>query len=58
MIYYKTPLHLQKCFKSLCYKLGDFPISEKCSKLIFSIPMHPYLEKKQQDLIISILNDE
>ena len=57
MIYYKKPLHLQPCFQKLGYNLGDFPVSERCSNLIFSIPMHPYLEKKQQDTIISVLND-
>ena len=56
MIYYKTPLHLQECFKKLKYKLGNFPVAEKISELIFSIPMHPYLKKTDQDSIIKILN--
>ena len=56
MIYYKTPLHLQKCFKRLKYKLGNFPVAERVSELIFSIPMHPYLEKRDQDLIVEVLN--
>ena len=56
MIYYKTPLHLQKCFKKLKYKLGSFPVAEKVSELIFSIPMHPYLKKKDQNFIIESLN--
>ena len=58
MIYYKIPLHLQKCFNNLGYKLGDFPVSEDCSKRIFSIPMHPYLSRKNQDIIIEVLNNE
>ena len=45
MIYYKLPLHLQIVFKNLGYQKGDFPISEKISNQIFSIPMHPYLDK-------------
>ena len=56
MIYYKLPLHLQTVMERLRYKKGDFPISEKVSKQIFSIPMHPYLDKIQQDTIIEILN--
>ena len=56
MIYYRIPLHLQKVFKKFGYKKGDFPISEKVSKQVFSIPMHPYLNNLQQNLIIEALN--
>ena len=56
MVYYKIPLHLQKCFDKLNYNPGDFPVSEDCSKRIFSIPMHPYLKSKEQDIIIEVLN--
>ena len=57
MVYYKIPLHLQKCFAKLNYKLGDFPVSEDCSRRIFSLPMHPYLSKEDQDKIIGIINE-
>ena len=57
MVYYKIPLHMQKVFENLGYSKGDFPISEGISKRIFSIPMHPYLKRKQQDKIIEILNN-
>ena len=57
MIYYKLPLHLQTVFKKLGYRDGDFPISEKTSKQIFSIPMHPYLDNDKQNRIIEILNN-
>ena len=56
MIYYKCPLHLQTVFKILGYSKGDFPISEKVASQIFSIPMHPYLDKDKQSKIIEILN--
>ena len=56
MVYYKIPLHLQKCFDKLNYNPGDFPVSEDCSKRIFSIPMHPYLQRKDQDFIIEKIN--
>ncbi len=57
MIYYKIPLHLQKVYSQLGYEEGSFPISENLAKRIFSLPMHPYLQRTQQDLIIEILND-
>ena len=57
MIYYRIPLHMQKVFDYLGYTKGDFPLSEKISSQIFSIPMHPYLKKKQQIKIIEVLNN-
>ena len=57
MIYYKRPLHLQTVFKSLGYQKGDFPISEKSANQIFSIPMHPYLNEDEQNIVLRVLND-
>ena len=54
-VYYPLPLHLQGAFTHLGYQPGDFPISEKASQRIFSLPMHPYLEATQQDVIIRTL---
>ncbi len=56
MIYYRIPLHLQKVFKFLNYHKGDFPVSEEIAQKIFSIPMHPYLSRENQDAIIEVLN--
>jgi len=58
MIYYKCPLHLQTVFKKLGYEKGDFPISERVARQIFSIPMHPYLDKDKQNRIIEVLNSK
>ena len=57
MIYYKIPLHLQDVFMNLNYSKGDFPISEKISKTIFSLPMHPYLSISQQQKVIDVINN-
>jgi len=43
MVYYRTCMHLQTAFKDLGYKEGDFPVAEKLSKQVFSLPMHGYL---------------
>lgn len=50
-IYYPRPLHLQGAFASLGYKPGDFPVSEEMARRIFSLPMHPYLDVGDQELI-------
>lgn len=50
-IYYPKTLHMQTAFVHLGYKKGDFPYSEDCASRIFSLPMHPYLGKKDQEKI-------
>ncbi len=50
-VYYPVPLHLQKAFAYLGYQAGDFPVSENMSERIFSLPMHPYLKKEDQQKI-------
>lgn len=56
-IYYPKPLHLQDAFRSLGYRPGDFPASEKTAERIFSLPMHPYLEAEVQEYIIAGIKD-
>ncbi len=56
-IYYPKPLHLQTAFANLGYREGDFPLSEDFASRIFSLPMHPYLTKAEQDNIASILEN-
>jgi UDP-2-acetamido-2-deoxy-ribo-hexuluronate aminotransferase len=56
MVYYKIPLHLQKVFNYLNYKVGSLPISENISNKVLSLPMHPYLGKNDQDRVIENLN--
>lgn len=50
-IHYPRPLHLQECFEYLDYKKGDFPIAEKVSGEILSLPMNPYLKKEEINYI-------
>ena len=50
-IYYPLPLHLQGAFAALGYKPGDFPVTEEMARRIFSVPMHPYLDGGDQELI-------
>jgi dTDP-4-amino-4,6-dideoxygalactose transaminase len=50
MVYYPIPLHLQSAYIN-SYKEGDFPISERISKDIISLPMHTELTDEQIDYI-------
>jgi len=51
-IHYPMPLHLQECFTYLGYKEGDFPIAERVSNEIMSLPMNPYLTDDEIEYII------
>lgn len=55
-IYYNTPLHLQKAFEYLNYKINDFPVAEEVSKKILSLPMYPYMNEEEVKLIASTIN--
>ncbi|SFV52748.1 Lipopolysaccharide biosynthesis protein RffA [hydrothermal vent metagenome] len=50
-VHYPMPLHLQECFEYLGYKKGDFPISERVSAEIMSLPMNPYVSDEEIDYI-------
>lgn len=54
-IYYPVPLHLQEVYKDLGYKRGDFPVAEKISREIISLPMYPYLKEDQINFVVSII---
>ncbi len=47
MIYYPVPLHLQKAYEDVRYKAGDFPVAEKLSDCVMSLPMHTELTEEQ-----------
>jgi len=51
-VHYPKPLHLQEAFSYLGYKKGDFPVSEKVSEEIVSLPMSPFISQEEQDLVI------
>jgi dTDP-4-amino-4,6-dideoxygalactose transaminase len=51
-IHYPIPLHLQNAYKDMGYQKGDFPVTEKVSVEIVSLPMFPSLEGDQQSRVV------
>jgi len=52
-VHYPMPLHLQECFAYLGYEKGDFPVAERVSEEIMSLPMNPYLGDDEIEYIVS-----
>ena len=51
-VYYPVPLHMQKAYLDPRYNKGDFPITEKLSETVMSLPIHTELTPEIQDEII------
>lgn len=56
-VFYPIPLHLQKCFKYLGYKAGDFPEAESAAKQIFALPIYPEMTGEEKDYIIQSVRE-
>lgn len=54
-VHYPKPLHLQECFEYLGEGKGSYPISEKVSEEIMSLPMNPYLTEEELQYICNEL---
>ncbi|MBN2303693.1 MAG: DegT/DnrJ/EryC1/StrS family aminotransferase [Anaerolineae bacterium] len=50
-IHYPLPVHLQPVYKSLGYRAGDFPVAERCTQQVLSLPMHPHLTREEIEYV-------
>ncbi len=57
IVYYPIPLHLQGAYKNLNYKKGDFPITEKLAQEVISLPIYPYISKKQIEYVAQTIKE-
>ncbi|HJP17872.1 MAG TPA: DegT/DnrJ/EryC1/StrS family aminotransferase [Nitrospinota bacterium] len=55
-IHYPLPVHFQRSYKDLCYKKNNFPITEKYSLEILSLPIFPELNKEQEEYTCEVIN--
>jgi len=51
-IHYPIPLHQQKAYEGMNYKVGDFPVTERAARQIVSLPMFPNLTAGQQARVV------
>ncbi len=54
-VYYPEPLHIQKAYEFLGYKMGDFPKSEQAAREVLSVPVYPELTDEQVSVVASSL---
>jgi UDP-2-acetamido-2-deoxy-ribo-hexuluronate aminotransferase len=56
-VYYPKCMHEQPVFAHLGYQWGEFPVSEKASREVISLPMHPFLSAADQDRVVEELKN-
>lgn len=56
LVYYGTPLHLQKAASIYGYKEGDFPIAESQCKKVLALPHHQNLTRDQILYVCEMIN--
>ena len=56
MIYYPVPLHLQNAFRRSEYPEGTFPVTEKLSKIVISLPIHTEMSLDQIEFVCNRVN--
>lgn len=54
-VYYPKCLHEQPAFALCGNGPGDFPIAEKASQEVLSLPMHPFLSDADQDKVVAAM---
>ncbi len=52
LVHYPTPIHLQPAAKFLGYKKGSFPVTEKLSSQVLSLPSFLGMSENQIDYVI------
>jgi dTDP-4-amino-4,6-dideoxygalactose transaminase len=50
-VHYPVPIHLQEAYRSLGYRRGAFPISERSATEMISLPMFPELTPAQLEIV-------
>lgn len=54
-VYYPKPLHQQTAYQGFVYNTNAVRNSEMLSQNVLSLPMHPYLAKKEQEYVCETL---
>lgn len=56
-LHYPIPIHLQRAYKSLGNKKGDFPVSEASAQELLSLPIYPELSGSQVKYVCQCIRE-
>jgi dTDP-4-amino-4,6-dideoxygalactose transaminase len=56
-VHYPIPIHLQKAYGFLGLRPGAFPVAERCSRELLSLPMYPELKTEEIELVVESLKN-
>jgi dTDP-4-amino-4,6-dideoxygalactose transaminase len=56
-IYYPVPMHCQPPYSHFPVAGGALQTTDRLSRCVMSLPMHPYLDADTQDVIVAALKD-
>jgi dTDP-4-amino-4,6-dideoxygalactose transaminase len=51
-IHYPVPVHLQRPYRLIGFKDGDYPVAENAANEVLSLPIYPSLTPAQQDRVV------
>ncbi len=57
IIHYPIPPHLQPAYADLKFKKGKYPVCEKISETVLSLPLYPGLKEEQIDYVCNSIID-
>lgn len=57
MIYYPKPMSRQTAFEEMDCVKTDLSVTEQLCRRILALPIHPYIEAEEQDMVINCIKD-
>ena len=57
MIYYPKPMSRQTAFEGMDCVKTDLSVTEQLCRRILALPIHPYMEAEEQDMVINCIKD-
>jgi dTDP-4-amino-4,6-dideoxygalactose transaminase len=57
VLHYPIPPHLQEAYASMKLPRGSYPVSERLSDEVLSLPIGPHLSDTQRSAVIAVLKD-
>lgn len=46
-VYYQKPMHRQRAFDNCRYDDDDYPVTNRLSEIVLSLPFHPYMKEEE-----------